>query len=179
MIAAFVRVSGCKPCDGHNLSSRWLPPLHSASTIRSLANSRGSTFLSDPRSCANHACSFSTIRWRRSWASTSTVARCHGEGSDIRRKHTARRRRTAGSGLRWPPVRRILTSTRRRPRASSRRGDRPARTPSRHRLQGLGPHAVRPRRRRQGRRRSHASRGAGRRGHARARHSHHPRASRS
>ena len=59
---------------------------------------------------------------------------------------------------------------------ASRRGDRPAWTPSRHRLQGLGPHAVRPRRRRQGGGRAHAARGAGRRGDARARHPHDARA---
>ena len=62
--------------------------------------------------------------------------------------------------------------TRRRPRATSRRGDRSSRTSSRHRVQGVGPHAVRPRRRRQGGRWTHASRGADQRGDARAGHPH-------
>jgi hypothetical protein len=106
----------------------------------------------------------------------SELTRCRREGSVIRREYAGRRRRTAGSGLRRPPVRRILTSTRGRPRASSRRGDRSERTSSRHRIQRIGSHAVRPRRRRQGRGWSYASRGADRRGHARAGHPHNARA---
>ena len=98
------------------------------------------------------------------------VARRRRQGRDLRRQHVARRRRAARPGLRGPPVRRILAAARRRPRAAARRGDRPARQSSRHRVQGLGPHAVLARRRRQGRRRADAARGADRRSHARARH---------
>ena len=101
-----------------------------------------------------------------------SVARWARDGSDICRKLAARRRRTAGSGLRRSPVRWVLTPTWRRPRAAYRRGDRPAGMPSRHRLQGLGPHAIRPRWRRQGRSRADAARGADRRGDARAGHPH-------
>ena len=66
------RIVRCGKIDhGHTIRARWLQSLRSASTIRSLANSKGSTFLSDLRSCAHHGCCFSTIRWRKSWALTS------------------------------------------------------------------------------------------------------------
>ena len=83
---------------------------------------------------------------------------------------TPRRRDAGGAGLRRPPVRRLLAPPRRRPRAPARRGARRPRPPSRPAPEGLGPHAVRPRRRRQGRRRPDAARVRDRRGDARARH---------
>ena len=82
------------------------------------------------------------------------------------------------AGLRRAPVRRLLAAARRRPRAAARRADRRRRPPPRPAPQGLGPHAVRPRRRRQGGRRADAARVRHQRGDARARHPDDPRARR-
>ena len=67
---------------------------------------------------------------------------------------------------------------RRRPRAAARRGARRPRAPPRPAPEGLGAHAVRARRRRQGGRRPDAARVRDRRGDARARHPDDPRARR-
>ena len=79
-----------------------------------------------------------------------------------------------GPGLRRPPVRRLLPPPGRRTGAAARRAARPRRPRARPAPQGLGPHPVRPGRRRQGRHRPDAAGVRDQRGHARARHPHHP-----
>ena len=61
------------------------------------------------------------------------------------------RRRAGRAGLRGPSVRRLRPAARRRSRAAARRAHRRRRPAARHPPQGLGAHAVRPRRRRPGR----------------------------
>ncbi len=95
---------------------------------------------------------------------------------DLLRQRNAGRRDPDRPGLRRPPVRRLLPAARRRPRAAARRSHRPAGQAPRHRVQGLGPHAVLARRRRQGRARPRAARIPDRRSDARARRADHARA---
>ena len=137
------------------------------STTPSSASSRACTSRGRPRPRRSRACSCSTRRWPRSWASTGS-----GPGRCWPATPSPGGRDAGRPGLRRPPVRRLLAAARRRARAAARRGARRPRPPPRPAPQGLGPHAVRPRRRRQGGRRADAARVRDRRGDARARHPH-------
>ena len=80
-------------------------------------------------------------------------------------------RRDAGrAGLRRPPVRHVPAPPRRRPGAAARRGRRRGGPPPRPAPEGVGAHAVRPRRRRQGRGGPDAAGVPDGRGDARPRH---------
>ena len=159
--------------------SRWLKSLPFASTIRSPASSKGSTFAQRPAVVREPRLLVSQRRrWRRSWDSTSTSLDADAraaifagntlpEGAEPLAQAYAGHQ-FGGFSPQLGDGRALLLGE-----VIDRQG-----TPSRHRIQGLGPHAVRPRRRRQGRRWSHAARGAGQRGDARARHPHHARARR-
>ena len=119
-------------------------------------------------------------RSRGCWCSTRTLAAELGADPDALRAadgvavlvgNAVPDGRLAGRpGVRRPPVRRVLAAPRRRAGAAARRGARRPRPPARPAPEGLGPHAVRARRRRQGGRRADAARVRDRRGDARARH---------
>ena len=143
-----------------------MSPPDRCSTTRSPVSSRASTSPGRPRPRRSRACSCSTTRWPRSWGSTAL-------GLDVLAGNATPAGATpiaqAYAGHQFGG----FTAARRRARAAAGRGARRPRPAPRHPPQGLGPHAVLARRRRQGRPRADAARVRDRRGDARARHPHH------
>ena len=144
--------------------------MSSRSTTPSCASSPACTYPGRRPTRRRPNCSRSTTSWQPNWGSTADELRIAGR----------RRACSSATPLRPAPTPvamayaghqfgGYLAAARRRPGAAARRDRRPLGATPRPAPQGIGPHAVRPWRRRQGGRRPDAARVRDQRGDARAR----------